>query len=671
MPTSRGGRRCLSTPRNSTARRQLKQLVPMTTPSCEESFPTPPRAVPISLNYENAGSTALDGGDHLMVSTPRTRSPLKEALPGAPASTTCSSGVPVTASASLHGSSTPATLPKGCSSIAQGEISEPTPDQNPSSAVEVESPAVSSRRKKSLARGKIPEAGEVVRGGESYEIEKIVDHELNRDYSIRYKIKWLGYADPKEDTMGREAHIECYLPVVQYWLSLFSPSHSFVDDLQAQPRLEDLDDQVLGAVGALIVNFLQGASLRFVGMDDITPKRIYVDLVKKYDWYFLLKRYQDEDEKKKDLKEWNEHMYMFALNNQDVPFVKAINDYDLFHPPIFCDRVQEKTTVQCGFSVAAQEDDVLYDNAIIKKEAPDEEPISSFSIVDKSSGPAMRPISSQAGRLVGGFDMDDMVTSSKNGLVYNSLELDPEPTMPNREPRVRCETPDEALVDVGEISDYSACSRVHLNLVRDAFFWQLTAAQPIPKGTFIMSLCGKVVDPSVARHSLITETEAVAFSSFVALPNGKCLDRRVFRDPSRFITHSCDPNCAVKLVGKAHVKRLYVYAKLDIEPDDVITVDMFRMFVRANKKYKYKDHLDLVDDRFDHVICNCGTKLCRYVLWKETLPDGPVPLSKSERMKMMTNTEEFAGMVLHRTRKSKNSSAGVRATSLDSVQQAG
>ncbi|VDP54338.1 unnamed protein product [Heligmosomoides polygyrus] len=96
----------------------------------------------------------------------------------------------------------------------------------------------------------------------------------------------------------------------------------------------------------------------------------------------------------------------------------------------------------------------------------------------------------------------------------------------------------------------------------------------------------------------------------------------------------CDPNCAVKLVGKAHVKRLYVYAKLDIEPDDVITVDMFRMFVRANKKYKYKDHLDLVDDRFDHVICNCGTKLCRYVLWKETLPDGPVPLSKSERMKM-------------------------------------
>lgn len=123
----------------------------------------------------------------------------------------------------------------------------------------------------------------------------------------------------------------------------------------------------------------------------------------------------------------------------------------------------------------------------------------------------------------------------------------------------------------------------------------------------------------------------------------------------------CDPNCAVKLVGKAHVKRLYVYAKLDIEPDDVITVDMFRMFVRANKKCrffcdmgfrrhtletavysdKYKDHLDLVDDRFDHVICNCGTKLCRYVLWKETLPDGPVPLSKSERMKMVSRRGPF------------------------------
>ncbi|KAK6038911.1 hypothetical protein COOONC_23584 [Cooperia oncophora] len=95
-----------------------------------------------------------------------------------------------------------------------------------------------------------------------------------------------------------------------------------------------------------------------------------------------------------------------------------------------------------------------------------------------------------------------------------------------------------ATTSTADMSDSFNSGRVHLNLVRDSFVWQLRAAKPIAKDTIIMPLYGQIVDQSVAKDSLFTETEAVAFASFIALPDGKCLDRRLVWDLSRFITHS-------------------------------------------------------------------------------------------------------------------------------------
>ncbi|PIO59819.1 SET domain protein, partial [Teladorsagia circumcincta] len=220
---------------------------------------------------------------------------------------------------------------------------------------------------------------------------------------------------------------------------------------------------------------------------------------------------------------------------------------------------------------------------------------------------------------------------------YSSLELEPELAFESKESQTEGEdTTSETRsirTNAADLSDSILSGRVRLNLVRDSFIWQLTAGQPIPKDTIIMPLYGQVVDQSVARVSLFTETEAVAFASFIALPDGKCLDRRLVWDLSRFITHSCDPNCGVKPTG-VRSKQFCIYAKLDIEPDDVITVDMYRMFAKTGKKYTFDDHLRLVREKFDHVLCNCGTKACRQILWEETLPDGPIPLSKLERMSL-------------------------------------
>ncbi|KAK5985054.1 hypothetical protein GCK32_012072 [Trichostrongylus colubriformis] len=174
-------------------------------------------------------------------------------------------------------------------------------------------------------------------GEETFEIGKILNHTMSRDYSLRYTIRWKGYDDPVEDTLEREAHITCYRPIVMYWLSLFPSNHNFEDDLRAQPCFDELSMNVQQAIGALVVNFLQGASLRFVGMDDITPKMLYVDLLRKYGWHFLLKRYNSEEERRCDLLDFNKDLLAYALSVQDYPFIQAVNNTDFFGPPRYTD----------------------------------------------------------------------------------------------------------------------------------------------------------------------------------------------------------------------------------------------------------------------------------------------------------------------------------------------
>ncbi|KAK6022187.1 hypothetical protein OSTOST_12125, partial [Ostertagia ostertagi] len=210
----------------------------------------------------------------------------------------------------------------------------------------------------------------------------------SRDYSLRYTIRWQGYDDPREDTLEREAHITCYRPIVMYWLSLFPPSHNFLEELRAHPCFNELPMNVQLTIGALVVNFLQGASLRFIGMDDITPKMLYV----------------------------------------------AVNNSDMFGPPRYS-------------------------------------------------------------------DLNALCTAGER---RNELEVN----------------------TAVQFNNYP--------------FWEdsSTLTSFASSDVLLLDELPTVVDQSVARESLFTETEAVTFASFIALPDGKCLDRRLVWDLSRFITHS-------------------------------------------------------------------------------------------------------------------------------------
>ncbi|KAF8994080.1 SET domain-containing protein, partial [Hymenopellis radicata] len=62
----------------------------------------------------------------------------------------------------------------------------------------------------------------------------------------------------------------------------------------------------------------------------------------------------------------------------------------------------------------------------------------------------------------------------------------------------------------------------------------------------------------------------------------------------RLINHSCDPNCNAKIIPVNGVKKIVIYAKVDIELGDEITYDYHFPIEQDNK-----------------IPCLCGAVRCR------------------------------------------------------------
>ncbi|CAI4232111.1 unnamed protein product [Auanema sp. JU1783] len=174
---------------------------------------------------------------------------------------------------------------------------------------------------------------------------------------------------------------------------------------------------------------------------------------------------------------------------------------------------------------------------------------------------------------------------------------------------------------------------VHMVIIRrEERRWEIISRGPISPDVQIMPIGGKVVRKSVASEAMDKHGELIAFPFFVALDDAHCLDRREISDFSQYLVQSCDPNCFVKreyINGKA---KLFVYTRRSIVPGETLTLDWFTAFPTG----KYGQHELLVDQYVDHVLCSCGTRKCRSVLWQR--------VTKGKRKSIPV--EEFGGLKL-------------------------
>ncbi len=83
---------------------------------------------------------------------------------------------------------------------------------------------------------------------------------------------------------------------------------------------------------------------------------------------------------------------------------------------------------------------------------------------------------------------------------------------------------------------------------------------------------GQVVRAQVAeRRERAYERQGIGSSYLFRIDEEEVVDATKSGNLGRLINHSCDPNCNAKIIPVNGVKKIVIYAKVDIELGDEIT----------------------------------------------------------------------------------------------------
>jgi hypothetical protein len=121
--------------------------------------------------------------------------------------------------------------------------------------------------------------------------------------------------------------------------------------------------------------------------------------------------------------------------------------------------------------------------------------------------------------------------------------------------------------------------------------------EPIPKGKLVQEYVGEVIDEAEKERRLMEwSKEHPNDPNFyiMGLGSGWYVDAREYANLSRFINHSCDPNCQVVTINVKGYKRNGIYATRDIQEGEFLCYDY---------------HFDTKQG--DKFLCRCGAKNCR------------------------------------------------------------
>lgn len=127
--------------------------------------------------------------------------------------------------------------------------------------------------------------------------------------------------------------------------------------------------------------------------------------------------------------------------------------------------------------------------------------------------------------------------------------------------------------------------------------WGLVTIEKVEKGRLVQEYIGEVIDEATKQERLgLWTIEHPNDPNFyiMALTRGWYIDARDIANLSRFINHSCDPNCDLVPINVGGYMRNAIIAKRDIAPGEFLSYD-YRFDTKQG-------------DRF---VCRCGAAICR------------------------------------------------------------
>lgn len=127
--------------------------------------------------------------------------------------------------------------------------------------------------------------------------------------------------------------------------------------------------------------------------------------------------------------------------------------------------------------------------------------------------------------------------------------------------------------------------------------WGLVTIDGVKKGQLVQEYTGEVINEEMKEKRLQQWTKEHPNDPnfyIMALPAGWYIDARHEANLSRFINHSCGPNCKLVTVNVKGYMRVGIYALRDIKPGEFLNYDY---------------HFDTKHG--DKFLCRCGAPNCR------------------------------------------------------------
>jgi hypothetical protein len=122
------------------------------------------------------------------------------------------------------------------------------------------------------------------------------------------------------------------------------------------------------------------------------------------------------------------------------------------------------------------------------------------------------------------------------------------------------------------------------------------ALKPIRKGTRLIEYTGKYVDPEEASDRYEDDKMDRHHTFLFSLNDTTVIDGADGGNESRFINHSCEPNCRA-YIQKGHI---YIYAERKIWPGEELVYD-----------YSYDRWPGMTKADVARYSCRCGSPFCR------------------------------------------------------------
>jgi SET domain-containing protein len=122
------------------------------------------------------------------------------------------------------------------------------------------------------------------------------------------------------------------------------------------------------------------------------------------------------------------------------------------------------------------------------------------------------------------------------------------------------------------------------------------AIKTIRKGTRLVEYTGERISPAESDRRYDDKNEKIHHTFLFSVGSRTVIDATFGGNESRFINHSCDPNCDA-IIEK---KRVYIEANQTIRPGEELAYDY---------QYERTDETTAADEKL--YVCRCGAPNCR------------------------------------------------------------